>query len=95
MNAFGDMRTVAYVFAGMVFAAAAWGQPRPAGCPSSLRVTAGSSTVIDCAVQMAIILTKTITHSYRKQSPVLIQNNHFGGLRPADKLHVFMFFCWT
>ncbi len=53
MNAFGDMRAVACVFAGMVFAIAAWGQPRPAGCPSSLRVAAGSSTVIDCAVQMA------------------------------------------
>ena len=47
------MRAVACVFAGMVFAAAAWGQPRPAGCPSSLRVAAGSSIVIDCAVQMA------------------------------------------
>ena len=53
MNAFGDMRAVACVFAGMVFAAAAWGQSRSAGCPSSLRVAAGSSTVIDCAVQMA------------------------------------------
>ena len=45
------MRYVLCLFAGMLFPIAAWGQSGSEGCQSSLRVMAGTSTLIDCALQ--------------------------------------------
>ena len=45
------MRYVLFLFAGVLFPIAAWGQSGTEGCHSSLRVMAGTSTLIDCALQ--------------------------------------------
>ena len=58
------MRYVLCLFAGVLFPVAAWGQYGLGGCPSSLRVTAGMTALIDCALQ-----TGSYTYQWTSKDP--------------------------
>lgn len=51
---FTRMKYMSCVFAGMILSVSAWGQSGPGECPSSLQVIAGTSTLIDCALQAGV-----------------------------------------
>ena len=58
------MRYILCLFAGMLLPIAAWGQSGSEGCHSSLRVMAGTSTLIDCVFQ-----TESYTYQWTSKNP--------------------------
>ena len=58
------MRYALCLFAGMLLPIAAWAQSGSEDCHSSLRVMAGTSTLIDCALQ-----TESYTYQWTSKNP--------------------------